>query len=358
MNYRWYERLAALDISTAGTYPLDIKGSDPITALMIQVRVTNNTGTVLGPSDLAIKRIKIMDGSTVIFSGKGISLVPYHFYNIGKEPHLANTFTENSSNVMTAFIPFGRHLFDQEYGLDTSRFKNLSIEIEHNAQLAGVPTIATATLEIYALMFDEKTPTFKGYLNMKEIYAYVLTDSSVRYVPIPVDHTLRSLMVQSRATGKNMTSQFNQLKLREDADKHVIFDESTAVLAKLLYPQPAFREYLSGKTGAGSQRLHYGYSCYEAHTVANIVESDNGAYTKAAFGPNRDVYCSAALAFDAFTQGYCPNGMFFIPFGDPKVPEDWFKLRTDQDLELIVTAGSSVLASSTLEVLVQQEILY
>lgn len=358
MNYRWYERVAAQSITTAGTDIFDLKGNDPISAIMIQVRLTGATGTPAGPADLALTRVKLVDGSRVILNCKGIALVPYHFNNLGQEPWTADTYINGVQTIGSYIIPFGRELFDPEYGINPAEFKNLQLEIQHNYANGGLGTISAATLEVYALMFDQKIPSLKGYLSMKEVYAYTMVSSGVKYIDLPVDYNIRSLMVQSRAAAKNVNSQFNALKLREDSDKHVVFDESVSVLAKFMYPQKMFIEDIYGKTNGTTQRLHYGYSCYEAHPVAMAVDSDDSIYGTNAYGPNVDLKSGTAVDFWCRRKCYMPNGMMHIPMGMQREPKDWYRPNRDSELELIVTAGSSVLSGSTLEVLLQQECMY
>jgi hypothetical protein len=358
MNYRYYENLAMADISTAGTTRIDLKGEDPISALMLQIRLKGTTGTPNMPCDGAIKRIRILDGSTEIFNCKGIGLVPLHFNTFKQEPFAVNMFINNVDTLLSVTIPFGRHIFDPDYALDPKQFKNLKIEIEHDYTLAGLGTPSAAYLEVYTLMYDQKIPTLKGFLGYKEVYAYAMVSSGVKYIPLPVDHPIKALYIQSRAVDKAINSQYNKIKLREDSDKHVIFNESTSNFAKMLQPQQLYHEMIYGTANTDTKRLHYGFSCYESYLTAVSMATGQTVYSVLSYGPSVDVRGSTTNPFTAMRQGYCPNGSFYLPLGKEDEPSDWYKPNRDTDLELIVTAGSGVGSGSTLEVLLQQEILY
>lgn len=358
MNYRWFEYLSGLSIATAGTEFINLKGDDPISALMFQIRLTGATGTPGNPADFAIKRIKVMDGSTVIYNAKGMAGVPLHFNMLGVEPVHHLVYQNLIQNIATFIIPFGRYLKDPEYAFDPSKFKNPKIEIEYDDTGAGLGTASAATLQMYALMFDEKIPTLKGFLRTKEVYGYTLTDSNVTTVELPVDSPIRAIAIQSRAKGYSVNSQYGSLKLSEDNDKHIIFDESTSNLVKLIFPQKPFTERLICETNGATQRLHYGYGCYESYIQAILNLTNDALFNVVAYGPNIDLYSTSAVETCVLRHGYCPNGMTWMPMGLPNDPTDWLQPRSDMDLDLKITAGSSVLASSTCEVIVQQEALY
>jgi hypothetical protein len=358
MNYRWYEYLSGLSITTAGTESINLKGDDPISALMIQVRLTGATGTPSAPADQAITRIKVVDGSEVLYNGRGIVGVPLGFNVLGQEPVHFNAYQNLIENIATFIIPFGRYLRDPEYAFDPSKYKNPKIEIEHAYTNGGLGTPSAATIQLYALMFDEKIPSLRGFLKTKEVYSYTLTNSNVTTVELPVDLPIRALMVQSYAKGKSMNDQINSIKLSEDNDKHIVFDESVSNLVKLVFPQKPFVENMLGETNSTTQRLHYGYNCYESYMtpVSTLVATD--IYSIVAYGPNIDVRSTTTCEFTGRRVGYCPNGMIFMPMGIQSDPMDWLKPRPDMDLDLKLTCGSSVLASSTAQVLVQQEQRY
>lgn len=355
MNYRWYEYLTGLSITTAGTEFINLKGDDPISALMVQVRLTGATGTPALPADQAITRMKIVDGSEVLYNGRGLVGVPLGFNVLGREPVHFNGFQNLIQNIATFIIPFGRFLGDPEYALDPSKYKNPKIEIEHSYTTGGLGTPSAATIQLYAMMFDQKQPSLKGFLKTKEVYSYTCTDSGVTTVELPVDLPIRTLMVQSYAKGKSVNDQIDSMKFSEDNDKHIIFDESTSNLVKLIFPQKAFIEKMLGETNSTTQRLHYGYNCYESYmtAISTLVATD--IYSIVSYGPNIDVRSTTACEFTGERVGYCPNGMIWMPLGNPADPTDWLMPRPDMDLDLRLTCGSSVLASSTAQVLVQQE---
>jgi len=357
MNYRWFEYLSGLGITTPGTEFINLKGDEPISAFMVQVRLTGATGSPVAPADQAIVRFKVVDGSTVIHNTKGIAGVPIHFNNLGYEPMHFNAYANLIQNIATFIIPFGRFLGDPDYAFDPTKFKNPKIELEHNYALGGLGTPSAATIQLYAMMFDEKSPSLKGYLMCKEQHSATLVASTPYSVDLPTDYTLRALMVQSYAKGYSPTDQFGSLKLSEDNDKRIIFDESCSNLVKLIFPQKMFMEKGLGYTNNTTTRLHYGYPTYEAYVNAMSTDVATDVYQDVVYGPNFDVKSAATTEFTYQRFGHCPNGMIHIPFGDQMNPDDWYKMRSDLDLELKLSVGSC-LTSSTGQIITQQEVLY
>lgn len=357
MNCRWFEFLSGLSITTAGTEPIVLKGEDPISALMVQVRVTGVTGDCNNPADNAITRLSVMDGSRTIYNTRGIAGVPLHFNMLGSEPVHFNAYANLIQNIATFIIPFGRYLGDLEYALDPTKFKNPKILIEHNYANGGLGTPSAATIQVYAMMFDEKIPALKGFLKTQEVWSATCVSSASHVVNLPVDAPIKAIAVQSRAKGYSITDQINVLKLSEDNDKHVAFEESTTNLVKLIFPQKPFTENMLGYTNSTTTRLHYGYNCYESYMtpVSTLVATD--IYSVVAYGPNVDVKSTTTCEFTGRRVGYCPNGMIWMPMGLPNDPSDWLKPRSDMNLDLKITCGT-VLTSSTAEVIVQQEHLY
>ena len=357
MNYRFFELLSGLSIATAGTEFISIKGDDPISALMVQLRLTGVTGTPGLPADGAVTRIKVVDGSEVIYNTRGIACVPIHFNALGQEPVHFNGFQNGIQNIASFIIPFGRYLYDPEYALDPSKFRNPKIEIEYSVSGMGLGTVVTATIQVYALMFDEKIPTLKGFLKTKEVWSNTFVSSAVSTVELPTDLPIRTIMCQSQAKGYSPTDQFGTLKLSQDNDKHVVFDESCSNLVKIVFPQKMFTEKFLGETNGATQRLHYGYPTYESYCVPVPVLTNATVFQTVAYGPNIDLYSTSAVEVCATRQGYCPNGMIYMSMGNPSDPGDWLKPRPDMDLDLKISHGT-VLSSSTGEVIIQQEQLY
>lgn len=357
MNYRWYEFLTGLSITTAGTEVISLKGDDPISALMVQIRLTGATGTPSNPADRAITRFKVVDGSHQIYNTKGIAGVPLGFYILGQEPVHFNGYQNLIQNIATFVIPFGRFLGDPMYALDPTRFKNPKIEIEHSYTAGGLGTPSAATIQLYALMFDEKIPSLRGYLQTKEIHSTTHVASTPYTVELPTDYPIKAIMCQSDAKGYAPSDQWGTLKLSEDNDKRIIFDETVSNLVKIIFPHKMFHEHILGETNSTTQRLHYGYATYESYcaVMSTLVATD--IYQVVAYGPNIDIRSTTACEFVGQRSGYCPNGMIFLPMGNQQDPDDWLKVRPDLDIDLKCSVGSC-LTSSTGQVIVQQEVPY
>ena len=354
MNYRLSQILAAESILTAGTKIIDVDLVDPVSRLLIRVDLTNNGSTPTGHPAAALTKIELIDGSEVLFSASGYGAKAVDLYDMGFKDCDLLDWTDNS--WVTAFIAlnFGRHLYDEEFGFDPTRFRNPQIKISHNYALGGCAPDA-ANMRIWADCFDAKKPAFSGMLLTKEHYSYSMVSSGVTYVDLPTDHPIRKLIVMSRASDKRAFDQFAQLKLTEEFDKKIILDEYTEQLedhVAKLYGR--YREYICGYTDPTGRSFFItptaeckGMLTPGAAASITVWENyKNGGYMK--------IGITAGGFFDGEVSGFTPHGAVPILFGKQSDPNDWWDVTKLGNARLKITAGSSVGSASTCQVITQQ----
>lgn len=354
MNYRNASILSHEDISTAGTKTMDITLKDVISRLNIQVKATNNGSAPTAHPAKILSKIEVVDGSDVLWGLSGQELLALQFYNTRRTPLVINNFLDDVMNIVNYEIYFGRHLYDPVLALDPTKFRNPQLKVTHDKALGGSSPDA-ATLEVTADVFDQEEAKPTGFLMAKENVSYTLQANANEYIDLPVDHTMRKLLVMSLSYGKQPWEQFNELKLSEDNDKKVPLDDKTSDLIKYFVAQwPMIQESIEG-AALTTTRNFYAMSSYEVEMSA-MAMGFAAAYLKSdyMYGGRVDIRGLVACNFKSVIRGFCPFGAVCLPFGDQNVVEDWFDVTKIGGLRLTAKAGSSPGSSSTCEVITEQ----
>jgi len=354
MKYRTEALLDAETASTAATKTIDVDLSQPISRLVIEMKGTNNTSVPTAHPAKMISKVELVDGSDVLHSLSGMEEYALN-YNTGNAPkYTEQNFIDNNNSVALMSVDFGRYLWDTNYALDPSKFRNLQLKITHNKALGGsVPD--AGTLSVFADIFDDKQINPSGFIQSREHYGYSLTSSAVETIDLPTDYPLRNLTVQSLYTGNQPHQQYNKIKLIEDDGKKIpINDLRTSDLMKML-PN---NDYITETVRISNSDTAYTCYCtptYDTKMVwAPILGVDSGYMGLASYGGTFTTDASAATEGDLIVTGKGPNGAMLIPFGDQQDPSDWYDLANVKSLKMKVTAGSSVGGSSTAEIVTQQ----
>lgn len=354
MNYRLATLLAHESIATAGTKTLDLTLKDPVSRINIQIKATNNGSTPTAHPAAIISKVEVVDGSDVLFGLSGKELLALQFYCQERTPFVVNNYLDNTMNIVNYEINFGRFLYDPLLALDPTKFSNPQLKVTHNLVSGGAAPDA-ATMAITADIFDGKGASPVGFLMSKENVSYTLVAGGNEYIDLPTDYDLRKLIIMSHAADKQPWEQYNEIKLSEDNDKKIPFDDKTSDLLKYVCAlYPPLNEYIEG-VALTTTLDFFVMSTYEMEYTA-MAMGFAAAYLKSdyAYGGNIDIRGSASCNFKALIRGYAPFGALALPFGDQQNIEDWYKLAEIGNLRLTLKAGSSPGASSTCEVLTEQ----
>lgn len=353
MQYRQITLLPSKSYSADFVETVDVNTSDPLSEIQIMYKGLNASSTPTEVPAKLITKVEIIDGSSVICALSGVQAEALHYWHHGKMPVSAYNYV-NDEYCWTHFsIPFGRWLWDDALALDPKRFRNLQIRVTGDLNGGGAAPDA-GILEVVAHAFDDKKINPIGYLRAVQIAAYSLVSSAYETIDIPRDDIIKMIMIQSIARTKAPSEQFNEIKISEDAEKKVPIDQNTADLMKyLMADRDRLTQYIRAVvTTAGLDT--YGPFTYEDNWMGT---ADNGAAgyvtLTQAFGGKANLNVSANANVAAFQNGYAPHGSLAIPFGDPWVAEDWYDPRNLSALKLRIKGGSSILASSTCEVVAQ-----
>jgi len=348
MNYRNYKFLAQTGDLTTGTLVHDINMQDPISTMLLELLVYNNTQDPINHPSAALTKIELVDGSDVLYSLNGLQSFALDWYNNnGRFRNNWNAYMMGSWMTCNIGINFGRYLWDPEWAFDPKRFTNPQLRITYNCALGG-NTSTKIKLTMYANLFDEKMPALKGFLMSKEIKQYNIA-AAHEYTDMPLDFPYRAIYFQPRHLGTDPYTDVDNFKLSEDQDKRIPFDMSLyAIAANLLNQYPLVHEYdlVVAPIGGVTAICTPGFSA-------------NGVVSQYRGGAPIDAQC-ATTGFDGgqFTiraktngvnavvhvVGACPNTVVEIPCGLKDNAEDWYDVRRLGSLRSDITglaAGAS-----------------
>lgn len=363
-RHAYLEKDASL--GNSGTRTTDVKITDPISALWLELRCNNGSSWNHGsPMHLCISAIEVIDGSAVLFSLDGPELLGKVCAELRFMPQQRFNEIANDPSSLTLPIMFGRFLGDEKYAFDPRRYRNPQVRVTWN--LAAVNAVAATgfadgglTMTLIAEIM-EGAPAPNGFLQSKEIYTYT-TAAGVEYIDLPTDHPYVALLMRFVGTTQHWFSIVSNIKLSIDGDKQVPLDLVGEDMQQLLMlRQPP---------------LHYRHLFHikDSDTLLPVLKEVEGVqllsedgqditfmYSNYEYG-QRPVYLwRAGSTYGSYNntganiRGYCPFHCVYWPFGDLMKPSEWFQVRGRNSVRLELTGG---IASKAAYVCLVQERSY
>jgi hypothetical protein len=359
MNYRHVELLGLKTISADQTETLDIDLSDPISRIILDIRTLHGVGgDATGHPAQAVTLIELVDGSEVLFSLTGMCAQALDIYCTGEHPRGGWLhYLQTTETDMMIALDFGRYLYDPILAFDPTKFRNPQLKITHDISAGGMSPSA-CKLAIHAEVFDEKKITPTGFLMTKEVKSWSATTNDLEYTDLPLDYPYRKLLVQGLKRGAPPGWVLGNLKLSEDQDKKIVFNDNFRDLIFGLGRQNAFiRETWQG-VGQTSQAVYLVTPTQEVHGTAtgwaaalatkqaDTYDGDGGEFKVIAEGLGN-------IVMDV--SGWAPHAVLCIPFGDQMQIEDWYDVSNIGNLKLTVTDGQT---TTTSKIFIQQHRKY
>jgi len=347
MNYRIATILAVTTVSTDYTEDIDIDVKDPISQLVIcydELHV--GSGTATGHPAECVTKIELIDGSNVLYSLSGVEAQAVDYYHNRVEPANRLRYLNNNYAYMVFNINFGRYLYDPELALDPARFSNLKLRVTIDRNAGGTASVA-GRLRVLAHLFDQKVISPIGFLMHKEIKSYTLGDSSHEYTDLPLDYPYRKLFIRGQRDEYSLVDQIDNIKLSEDGDKRVPFNQSSFNLVRAVVSQS--KPYREGIIGAGHNTGRY-YFCTPCHNVTfagsqwrSAHQTDNVPHFWGGNGGYfKEIQVTGAGNFACNLQGWLPHAVLEIPFGLQNEIVDWYDVSGIGNLKLDITGGAAV----------------
>ena len=218
-------------LEDSGTLVKDMDIVDPVSAIEFEFHATNHDINKDNFISDVITKIEIVDGSDVLYAVNLSELEALHFYKTGKTPVLFPSEWSNGQQRHACLLLFGRKLWDTEYGMDFTRYRNPQLKITSN--LAAVTAVGsggfkteTLTANIVAKVMEDMAAKPAKYLMDKEIITWTSGTSGDKRIDLPKDYPYRMLMARLWVKGSHIAEIVTQLKLTCDTDKFILFDRN------------------------------------------------------------------------------------------------------------------------------------
>lgn len=353
MYYREVFLLTLKTLASSGTETVDIDVTNPITEILLNMMVTNDTSDVDDtPPEETFTKIELVDGGQTYLSMSGAQAMGVGAYALGHYP--GAEYNESLSTEQHIHIPlrFGRFFGDTQFGLDPTKLVNPQLKITWS-NASGMLSTGTK-LEIMATVM-EGVPAPPQCLFTKEIKSWTTAASGTEETDLPTDYPYRRLFARVAIDTAWMGNIWTGHKLDCDVGKLIVFDwEDEHFVRYVMSHFPLlhvtgfvsvsdadYKRCLLGELRHGSlvpaQSTDMLAGCIPTrpHYVRCYLQDYNGTSAS-------DKRCRLNVA------GWLPQLMYCYQFGDPGKPETWFNAPGFGGIKYKITEGTADAAASIL----------
>jgi len=343
LNYRKTAIYAQTDASTAKTEPIDLDLSEVISRLQVKFNATNSTHDATDHPAKQVSKVEIVDGSDVLYSLSGQQIEALMFYNTKRGRNYEMEYRNGLENRMVLDLLFGRKLWDPLLAFDPRKFKNPQLKITHNKALGGsLPT--TATLEVFADVFDEKVVEPIGYIMPKEFKAYTSPSSADNeYTELPNDYPIKRIGVMGYKADLWWDNIFTEIELDEENKKRLPWSIDAYDLMQLAMTE--YGQYVETLVGTAPTIATHTWFVTPVEVPAPMISPIGGSWYGGIGSETSGGYISQVFtvqcAFRALISGIIPHGLVPLDCGDQMDPDDWYDVTKKGKIKLRVKAGGS-----------------
>jgi len=260
------------------TWELDLPKDGQLGSLLLQMSSSpdSNALLILPKWRLIdyITKIEVMgDGSEVIKSLDGVEAIAAAFYDDGRVP--VGLWRTYATTPQRQWVPihFGRRFLDEIYGLDLSRFKQVTLKITNAAADAQWQT--DVTVSVFGYFLREAAAPFAGYFREELWKSWLPVADAIEYNDLPVGLPIRRLLLEARpardtADSKNNSTMID-LMLEIDftfrSGQVRVYHDSLERLAHMMSCE-GIGEVVT--RGAIHRTAGYGFECGIGYCTSNI----------------------------------------------------------------------------------------
>jgi len=341
-------------VSASGTKIIDINAKDPISQIIVRFYGTAASTTISEHPASNITKVELVDGSDVLYSLTGQCAEAMDFYGL-KSQRVNRIYYRNGQPWVTLFaMNFGRYPGDRELAFDPKKFTNPQLKITYNEALSNTSATVNSCF-VKALLFDEDQPTPGGFLMLKEQKSYTPAANGWEYTDLPTDYPYRSLAIQCRKTGTRFGSTVADLKLSEDNDKRIPYDDKASVLAQLIGQVFGwYQELIVAYVGTSLTGV-YTTPGLDVAPSAGVMGAVKSAEVELNTGCLMNVARETAAGYVQMNiGGWLPHHVLCLPFGARNIIEDWYDVTKVGSLRLSLKGGSSLGTTDTFRIITEQ----
>jgi len=191
----------AVSMAFNQTWELDLPKNGQLGSLVLQMSSSaeSNAFLILPKWRLIdyISKIEVIgDGSEVIKSYDGVEAITAAFYDDGRPP--VGLWRTYATTPQRQWVPihFGRHFLDEVYGLDLSRFKQVTLKITND--VTGTLYQTDITVSVFGYFMREGGDFGAGYFREEVIKSWLPVVAATEYTDLPVALPIRRILLEAR----------------------------------------------------------------------------------------------------------------------------------------------------------------
>jgi len=357
MKYRDVELYYQQALDNVGTKIMDLRTTDPISAIRLSFFGTN--GSASNKSNFindVITKIELVDGSDQLLSLSMKEAQAIQFRRTAKMPYMRPGEKNDGSQEEQVMLLFGRYLWDPDYFMDLTKFRNPQLKITTNiaaVRAIGTDAFATGSLKVTIdlLVIQEGAAAAKGFFMSKNIYGFTSGTSGDEHIDMPMDYPYAGLMVRAYTAGNDIDENISKIKLNCDAGKFIPFEKWIKDLYKHEeedFGAAEMRYYLFRKNGETIYHpINHDPIVSLEPWIANRITCAQFSWS-GAFALYLSDAAGAAVTSEEMigliVKGSCPHSTIFVPFGLKQEVESFFDPKVFGDIDLVLTqkAASAV----------------
>lgn len=350
MRYRTVELFYEQALDNTGTKPIDLKTTDPISAIRLEFKGTNSTSPNLyNWMNDAISKIEIVDGSDQICSISMKHGQALQFFNTGKTPYMRCEERPSGSYAEQCLIRFGRYMNDPLYYLDLTKFTNPQLKITTaglTPQSSGSGGFLTGTYKVTINLhvIEEGAQPAAGFMMYKEIFSFTAATSGDEHVALPQDYPYVGLLMRAFYIENDIHETISRLKISCDTGKFIPVDKKVHDIYRMNEEDYGPLELRMQLERADGETV---YHPLQMEPVAMLLPDEATSILRAIYQWSgyfelevKDHAGSAITStywIRAIIQGGGLHSAIYWPFGILAEPETYFNPKDWADIDLVLT---------------------
>ena len=350
MKYRDVELYYQQTLDDVGTKIIDLRTTDPISAIRLSFFGTNGaTHNKENYLNDVITKIELVDGSDQLLSVSLKEAQAIQYRLTKKFPFMRPGESGGGEQEEHAVLLFGRYLWDTEYYMDLTKFRNPQLKITTNiaaVRAAGDEGYLTGYLKVSIdlLVIQEGAKPALGFLMQKNIYGFTSADSGDEHIDLPMEYPYVGLLMRAYQVGHDPYHNISKIKINCDAGKYIPLDIRVKDLYRVEENDLGVAELRYFIYRKDAEWVHH-ILTQDPHTFFNPGIPGRIAGTYSAFNGmfkfNLRNFDNTPIAAEELTsvliKGSCPHSTVFLPFGIQGEPATYFDPKVFGDIDLILT---------------------
>ncbi len=355
MKYRHAELQYQKTLDDVGTWIQDLKTKDPISAMRFNFSGTN--GSISNKSNFIndlITKIEIVDGSDQLISLSLKEAQAIQRRLTSQMPHMRPAEAPNVTQEESCLIQFGRWMWDKDYYLDLTKFKNPELKVSSNiaaVRAAGNTGFVSGSLKVTVDLhiIEEGAEPAKGFMMQKNIRSFTSATSGDEPTSLPEDYPYVGMLIRAYAEGNDVDENISKVKLDCDTGKFIYLEKYTRDLYRWEEEELGPSEMRYFLYRKDNETVYHPINHdpivsvmgQAANDVINVNTCKSGSFILRFYTGNTGAPVTVEELLPFMVRGSCLHSTVFIPFGLIDYPETYFDPTKYEDIKLILTQAAS-----------------